>query len=617
MINEENYSGIVANLVQNNLEKILNALKEKGTDKYHELEVRSETAFKDYLKAAVEKYMTIKTILYRTEPVRLYDFYVDMDLEYGEDVVEADEITDILDINDKVIITGTAGSGKSTLFKHLFLNVIDSQQSIPVFIKLRNLNNTELSAKELIYKTMSDLGFDLEKKYLELALSQGQVTLFFDGLDETSSEIRKKTTKELLTMKDRYNDCPFLVSSRPGDEFVSWENFTELEVQPLTKEKARELIEKIDYDPEIKEKFLEELESHLYENYQSFVSNPLLLTIMLMSFSQYADIPSKMHIFYGQAFETLYSKHDATKNGYQRNIYTNIAMDDFKEVLCAFSTLTYFDNKIGFDSNNLTMYLQKTKKITELDFDIKRYRKDLLESICMLVQDGLEYRFTHRTFQEYFTAIFISNSSEKVQKDLLQKLLAQGSKLSEDEVINLLFELDQYGLEKNFIIPTLERIRKQYNNFEKDSNYLKFLKDNFEEVWIPYNQEVYGYEAKVFLASGPSQEWTLVGILKRLYNDCFEKIPEPSPEEENKIDVELLKSNSRSELIEIKYVFGERTEEAIILNFKEISEEKELKEEIFKIFYNVTHYLDFTMYMLDHLKESHKDKSETIDDILL
>ncbi len=59
------------------------------------------------------------------------------------------------------------------------------------------------------------------------------------------------------------------------------------------------------YDIETKEKFMKDLDARLYYSHTQFASNPLLLTIMLMTYSSIGDIPRKMHIFYSKAFETM------------------------------------------------------------------------------------------------------------------------------------------------------------------------------------------------------------------------------------------------------------------------------------------------------------------------
>ena len=92
---------------------------------------------------------------------------------------------------------------------------------------------------------------------------------------------------------------------------MGWNQFEELYSNPLSKEQALSLIKKIEYDQNIKEKFYKELDEYLYDKYETFASNPLLLTIMLLTFESRVSIPDKLNDFFEQAFTTLFHTHDA------------------------------------------------------------------------------------------------------------------------------------------------------------------------------------------------------------------------------------------------------------------------------------------------------------------
>ena len=53
--------------------------------------------------------------------------------------------------NNKIIVTGTGGVGKSMLMKHIFINQIDTASSIPIFIELKSINE----------KSLDDFDFEL------------------------------------------------------------------------------------------------------------------------------------------------------------------------------------------------------------------------------------------------------------------------------------------------------------------------------------------------------------------------------------------------------------------------------------------------------------------------
>ena len=82
-----------------------------------------------------------------------------------------------------------------------------------------------------------------------------------------------------------------------------------------------QLIDRLEFrpdEPAIKKKFLSVLERMLFRTHRSFTENPLLLTIMLLTFEQYAEVPVKMHVFYREAFEVLAKRHDASKGVFKR-----------------------------------------------------------------------------------------------------------------------------------------------------------------------------------------------------------------------------------------------------------------------------------------------------------
>ena len=39
------------------------------------------------------------------------------------------------------------------------------------------------------------------------------------------------------------------------------------------------------------------------------------------------------------------------------------------------------------------------------EFDESLFMDDLINAVCLLIKDGLNYKFIHRSFQEYFVAL--------------------------------------------------------------------------------------------------------------------------------------------------------------------------------------------------------------------
>ena len=127
------------------------------------------------------------------------------------------------------------------------------------------------------------------------------------------------------------------------------------------------MIDNLDFRPDepvIKEKFRAELQNTLFVTHREFTQNPLLLTIMLMTYEQFAEIPSKMHIFYREAYAALSQKHDASKGAYKRVLKTGLTADRFADYFAEFCARSYRDEKFEFTEVEFDKYFTS---LNELD----------------------------------------------------------------------------------------------------------------------------------------------------------------------------------------------------------------------------------------------------------
>jgi predicted NACHT family NTPase len=132
----------------------------------------------------------------------------------------------------------------------------------------------------------------------EYALRSGLFVLILDGFDEVNYERREKYLQELNNVFSRkYPDLLILLSTRPEESALALDGYSVFHILPLTKSASVELIDQLEFDDEIKEKFKERLNRSIYETHKDFASNPLLLTMLLLTYDQVGDLPQKMHIF--------------------------------------------------------------------------------------------------------------------------------------------------------------------------------------------------------------------------------------------------------------------------------------------------------------------------------
>jgi predicted NACHT family NTPase len=392
--------------------------------------VRLHSIYTTYIATIYKRYAKAKSFLIRNRPVPLYDFYVPVGIQSGRTFYPAASISNITAANNFAVITGLAGSGKTLLMRHLLLDALFQKESIPVLVELRNVAIETKSLKEIIIEVLSENKYVVDEKFITQGFEKGRFTIILDGLDEVSFDVRTKLIKGILGFAKNYANCSIIVSSRPENIFYGWEDFTIWKITHLTLEQACQLVTKsrVPFSTDLIREFVKDLKEKLFAEHESFLSNPLLLSIMLLTYEERREIPPKLSIFYQQAYEVLFQKHDALKPEFSRPRHTNLDIRDFGKVFAAFSIQTY-DNRqqVEFSETEALAYVQRCKaeRIVNVDFNSGAFLKDAKDHVCLLIDDGTAIKFTHRSFQEYFTAQYIADKEERTSQVKLLKRYAE------------------------------------------------------------------------------------------------------------------------------------------------------------------------------------------------
>lgn len=207
---------------------------------------------------------------------------------------------------------------------------------------------------------------------------------------------------------------------------------------------------------------------------------------MLLTFDNYAEIPEKLHLFYANAFETLYSKHDATKSGFRRELRSELSYDNFKKVFAQFCFITYYQAKIELTYDDIVTVLNKIKGSNGITiFRPEDYLYDLVNSICVLYREGVTYKFTHRSFQEYFSAIFLKElSDQNMEKMGISLVKKDYFRASHDSVFFMLRDMAEQRFEQNILLPFVVEFETTCSDTDKYDFYFEELSPEifFDEV---------------------------------------------------------------------------------------------------------------------------------------
>ena len=202
---------------------------------------------------------------------------------------------------------------------------------------------------------------------------------------------------------------------------------------------------------------------------------------MLLTYTDNASIPAKLSLFYSQAYESLYLKHDALKGGFIRERKSGLDIRDFQRVFSAFSVVAYDSHKFAFSELEALDALGAAKQLTPVEYDSAHVLDDAMNAACLLVEDGNRVTFSHRSFQEFFVAQYIAHAPPHLQEKLIKRF---ARRVGHDSVVDLLFELDPFSVEKYFVLPALRDLRRKIGAKNKVGttahlNYLRGLYTDF------------------------------------------------------------------------------------------------------------------------------------------
>lgn len=446
--------------------QLLNAFKEPllkiGKEIKEEFFDIFNNGLTDYVDNYYDKYSKTKTFIYRDEKVNFYDVFYPVTIKSNsEKISEINELNKLFQERKYITIIGIAGCGKSMLLKHIFLSTVHQYYAIPIVVELRNLNDYQGTITDYITKQITKNKLAANEKITERILNEGNFIFLFDGYDEIYSTNKDKITNDLEEFVDTYNKNTFVLTSRPGANAESMQRFDNYYVQPLTKKQINEFIHlqfKHHDNKDFIGKIITVTEKHENKDYKDYLSNPLLLSMFIFTFNAYPELPKSKNKFYWNVFDTLCTKHDSfTKKGFWlHERKSKLQNEDFETILKWFSYISIFKGKYSFDLEYLKSTLSEIKSKIHINPSLEDLIYDLSVSISILIQDGTEYTFPHKSLQEYFTAYLIKDLNDDQKRKIYQEKFNNLKRFTNGGNLNfykLCYELDKISFTKYFLLP--------------------------------------------------------------------------------------------------------------------------------------------------------------------
>lgn len=452
---------IITNFV---VPKIASSIKQKLTRKEDDNKIQNY--FEVYITQSYEKNSVIETLVFPNKQIPIKSIYEPLtvieDIDNPESVkVKIDGYPiDFLPKYYRIIIEDTAGMGKSTISKIIFLAAIENKVGIPILIQLRNIDDKNSIIAEIQNQITPIQEETISYDLLYSMIDQGDFIFIFDGFDEISEEQKKAVIIDLHKFISKANNNLYLITSRPEDSLVSFGDFMKFSVKPLDQKESQKIIHRYDLFnfQQIAAELLKQIEEQKNESLGEYLKNPFLVSLLYKSFDYKKNIPIKKTQFYEQVFDALFEAHDLSKEGYlKRNKHSNLHRDDFGKVLRYVAYFSSIKNEVKYDKNKIIYIIDKVKAyMPDLDFKSSDFLKDLLETVPLFQKDGIYFKWAHKSLQDYFAAKYIWNDSKDNRISILKKIYEDQENMRFYNLLDLYYELDKQGFESTILFWLLE-----------------------------------------------------------------------------------------------------------------------------------------------------------------
>ena len=461
--------------------------------------------FEKYLSEKYQSYRKINTMATRDNERELREIFIPLTInEQKKDGGSNDNPQSIVvdgfpsrfsQGNRKNLIVDTAGMGKSTLVKRIFLDLVDTRLYIPIFVELRRLSDR----KKILAEICELLGVSKDESRINEIRSLfelGDFVFILDGYDEIPLDYRNVVTEDVVSFIQRYDNNIFIMTSRPEDSFMDFQDFDIFKIEPLTRAMAFSLLEKHDSGGETSRLLIKKLKDNVYDTISEYLTNPLLVSMLYAAFDFKQTIPLKKHLFYEQVYDAYFEKHDLTKGGgFRHQKQSNLDSYDFDRILRAVGFNSLKSQKVEYNYNEFIETIKTAQdSCKDLKFKATDFRADLLEAVPLFCKESFYYKWVHKSMQEYFAARYIYMDAQYCQEELLTAMYNSSKLEHYYNLFDIYYDIDVYSFKKNIVLPLLISFHAFFDNnyHEVDGISDNLVRERigllfFKKAWMGYN----------------------------------------------------------------------------------------------------------------------------------
>jgi hypothetical protein len=229
------------------------------------------------------------------------------------------------------------------------------------------------------------------------------------------------------------------------------------DLAPLGPDEYGKVVQRILQNDELAEEIVCGV-SKSHESIARLLTTPLMVSLLVMHYRVGRGIPENRVAFYEPLFMLLLQRHDSAKAGYRRKRKSDLSDS---QLLGFFNCLCFITRRDGVSvlrEHALSSAARRALKAINLDSHPPDSAVDDIRRItCLLLKDGLdEYRFLHKSVQEFHAACFIRDQPDVLANDFYSAMQRHWSEWAQE--LQFLSTIHRDCYDRYFAIPMLDQV---------------------------------------------------------------------------------------------------------------------------------------------------------------
>ena len=403
------------------------------------------------VQKAIKSVQKVKTMWRIDKEVPLTSFYYPSKLIVAKTPRAITSVAEV-SVAENFVIQGTVGQGKSIFLRYLCLKELAAGQRIPIFVELRRYDPS-FPFKAFLVNAVTLYGIPCDDSLFEYLSESGKVVLLLDAFDEIEQNAITHVLSEIEALTQRYPTLQIVVTSRPDSGIERSPYFRVYQLAPLTPDDHKAFLSRIVPERQRVDEIVLAIKKSGNE-IKSLLRTPLLLSLLVIVYNSTQEIPSSLSEFYEALFYTLLTRHDKSKPGFRRKRETALSDSELRKLFEAFCYAARQHDQLVLKDSTVGALLERASAATGITCNSEAFIHDMTKVACLVLQEGFEYHFLHKSVVEFHAASFVAKTSEDNARKFYSGTLA-GKWPKWRQELEFLSQVDRHRYLRYFYVPSV------------------------------------------------------------------------------------------------------------------------------------------------------------------